>query len=468
MLSPGTLLQNRYEIVRLIAEGGMGAVYLARDQRLDSEVALKETLFTDERMSKAFEREARLLARLRHPALPRVSDHFIEEQGQFLIMEYIPGEDLAQIMKRRAVPFPYDDVIRWGDQLLDALEYLHSQEPPVVHRDIKPQNLKLNERGQIILLDFGLAKNSPLQMTRVTSSGSIYGFTPNYAPMEQIQGVGTDPRSDLYSLAATLYHFMAGVTPLDALTRAAAVVEGNPDPLITVGESNADVSSAVAIALHKGLALSRNQRYSSAGEMRNAMRTACEASSLPDGGETMIVGSPQRADSSIGQKGGSLTLSENAVVADVLAEQTHSSATTDLLVIEDGGAGESEFETPEAESEYEDTLGRYQAGDDETLIESPTHLQQELETLEQNHLPILEERRFLIYKLVFAWFFAILCTIGTVTLLGYVTIHSSTDLYPFVPLSVVVTAGTILYIKANSKNERALRDRLEEIEDEKE
>src|SRR6185503_12975054 len=113
MLVPGTILQNRYLIVRLIAEGGMGAVYLAQDQRLDSEVALKETRFTDERMSKAFEREARLLARLRHPALPRVSDHFLEENGQFLIMEYIPGEDLAEALKVRGAPFCSDDVVRW-------------------------------------------------------------------------------------------------------------------------------------------------------------------------------------------------------------------------------------------------------------------------------------------------------------------------------------------------------------------
>jgi serine/threonine protein kinase len=301
MLAPGTLLQDRYEIVRLIAEGGMGAVYLARDQRLDNLVALKETLFTDRRMSKAFEREARLLARLRHPALPRVSDHFIEENGQFLIMEYIPGEDLSQMLKRRAAPFPSDDVIRWADQLLDALEYLHSREPPVVHRDIKPQNLKLNERGQIILLDFGLAKNSSLQMTRLTSSGSIYGFTPNYAPMEQIQGAGTDPRSDLYSLSATLYHLVTGATPIDALTRAAAVVEGQPDPMSIASDMNGPVRPAVAAVVLKAMALSRNQRHSSAAEMRQAMNAAC---SLVDNAneETAVIGAPPRPVTPLSQE----------------------------------------------------------------------------------------------------------------------------------------------------------------------
>lgn len=302
MLAPGTLLQNRYSIARLIAEGGMGAVYLARDQRLDNMVALKETLFTDERMSKAFEREARLLARLRHPALPRVSDHFIDESGQFLVMEYIPGDDLAQILKRQAEPLSCDEVIRWADQLLDALEYLHTQDPPIVHRDIKPQNLKVTERGQIILLDFGLAKGMPLQMTRVTSSGSIYGYTPNYAPMEQIQGLGTDPRSDLYSLGATLYHLVTGRTPTDALTRAAAVVEGQSDPLRAASELNGQVSSAVASVVQKALALSRNQRHVSAAEMRSAMRAACEAASFAGYEETVVIGAPRRVTIPIGQE----------------------------------------------------------------------------------------------------------------------------------------------------------------------
>ena len=271
----------------------MGAVYLAHDQRLDSPVALKETRFTDQRMSKAFEREARLLARLRHPALPRVSDHFIEENGQFLIMEYIPGEDLAETLKRRAAPFSYEDVTRWADQLLDALEYLHSQEPPIVHRDIKPQNLKLTERGQIILLDFGLAKGMPLHMTRVTSSGSIYGYTPSYAPMEQIQGAGTDPRSDLYSLGATLYHFLTGATPMDALTRAAAVLEGQPDPLRAAIEENSQGASAVAAVIQKALALSRNHRHASATEMRRAIRTALESANETRDEQTAVIGSPK-------------------------------------------------------------------------------------------------------------------------------------------------------------------------------
>src|SRR5213593_3744486 len=127
MLSPDTILQQRYRIVRQLGQGGMGAVYEAVDERLDTIVALKETLFTDEKLRKQFEREARLLARLHHPALPRVSDHFTENEGQFLVMQYIAGDDLAEMLRARKAAFPPKEVLRWGDQLCDALDYLHTQ-----------------------------------------------------------------------------------------------------------------------------------------------------------------------------------------------------------------------------------------------------------------------------------------------------------------------------------------------------
>src|SRR5207244_2307528 len=231
MLSAETILQGRYRIVRQLGQGGMGVVYEALDQRLDTIVALKETLFADERLRKQFEREARLLARMHHPALPRVSDHFNEGDGEFLIMQFIAGDDLSAMLAQRKGPFPLAEVLKWADQLLDALDYLHTQDPQIVHRDIKPQNLKLTARGQIVLLDFGLAKGSVGQMSVVTTSASIYGYTPNYAPLEQVQGLGTDARSDLYSLSATIYHLTTGVKPPDALTPAAAIVNGQPAPL---------------------------------------------------------------------------------------------------------------------------------------------------------------------------------------------------------------------------------------------
>lgn len=272
MLTPETVLQSRYRVVRQLGQGGMGAVYEAIDQRLDSTIALKETFFADERLRKQFEREARLLARMHHPALPRVSDHFSEGEGQFLVMQFIAGDDLAEMSAKRRGPFPVEQVLTWADQLLDALDYLHTQDPQIIHRDIKPQNLKLTPRGQIILLDFGLAKGQASEISRITTSASIFGYTPNYAPLEQIQGLGTDSRSDLYALSATLYHLMTGVKPPDALTRATAFVNGQPDPLQPAHEVNSSVPASSAGILQKALSQNRDQRYSSAADMRRALQ----------------------------------------------------------------------------------------------------------------------------------------------------------------------------------------------------
>ena len=273
MLETGSVLQGRYEILKPIGEGGMGAVYLARDQRLGNTVALKETFFSDTTLLAAFEREARLLAGLRHTALPKVIDHFADN-GQFLVMEYIPGDDLHDMLDASIDPPPVADVLQWADQLLDALDYLHAQNPPIIHRDIKPQNLKLTARNQIVLLDFGLAKGKTVEMTCSDSNSSIFGYTPSYAPLEQIQGSGTDVRSDIYALAATLYHLLTAQKPVDALTRASAVLDGQPDPLAPAAELNAKVTARVSEVIAQGMALNKNQRLASAAEMRARLREA--------------------------------------------------------------------------------------------------------------------------------------------------------------------------------------------------
>lgn len=287
MIAPQTLLQNRYLVISQIGQGGMGAVYVATDQRFGSTVALKETFFTDPALRRAFEREARLLNRLRHHALPRVSDHFLEEEGQFLVMEYIAGDDLWEMLKAQGGAFPLKEVLDWADQLLDALDYLHTQEPSVIHRDIKPQNLKLTPRGQIVLLDFGLAKGNPLQASQATATGSIFGYSRNYAPIEQIQGTGTDTRSDLYSLAATLYHLLTGATPPDALTRAAAVLNGQPDPLRPANEMHNQVTPAVAQVLMRAMSQNAGQRPQTAAIMREELREA--------GRQTLVTGQTTNA-----------------------------------------------------------------------------------------------------------------------------------------------------------------------------
>jgi serine/threonine protein kinase len=277
-LAPNTLLQNRYLIVHLIGKGGMGEVYLAVDQRLGSAIALKRTLHGDDaQLGDAFEREARTLARLRHPALPKVSDHFIENDNQFLVMEHISGDDLSKRLAATQKPFPLSWVLFWADQLLDALAYLHSHEPPIIHRDIKPQNLKLTDDNNIVLLDFGLSKNSAGQTLTSGSggsgsSGSVVGYTPHYAPMEQIRGTGTSPRSDIYSLSATLYQLLTNVVPPDALSRADFLLSGKTDPITPINEVNKEIPIAISDVVLKGMSISQDQRFTEAREMQRVLR----------------------------------------------------------------------------------------------------------------------------------------------------------------------------------------------------
>lgn len=280
ILAPNTLLQNRYLVVHLIGKGGMGEVYLAVDQRLGSAVALKRTFFTgDETLGNAFEREARILGRLRHPVLPKVSDHFIENEHQYLVMEHITGDDLSKRLELTGKPFPLSWVLFWSDQLLDALNYLHSHEPPIIHRDIKPQNLKLTDENNIILLDFGLSKSS-IGDSRLSNpissdvSGSVVGYTPHYAPMEQIRGTGTSPRSDIYSLSATIYQLLTNTVPPDALTRADSLLNGFADPVKPINEVNAEVNKAVSDVVIKGMSVSQDLRYATAREMQKELRDA--------------------------------------------------------------------------------------------------------------------------------------------------------------------------------------------------
>ncbi|HEX8734896.1 MAG TPA: protein kinase [Pyrinomonadaceae bacterium] len=270
MIEIGTVLQERYLIEKQIGVGGMGEVYLAVDQRFDSYVAIKKTFYSNDELGEAFEREARLLNSLLHPVLPHVSDYFTEAGGHFLVMQYIEGEDLFAILKREGA-FPVRDVLRWTDSLLDALDYLHSQEPPIIHRDIKPHNLKITPRGDIILLDFGLAK---LKSDNTTGVKSVFGYSRKYSPLEQIQGTGTDARSDLFALAATAYHLLTGKPPIDVLARASEIIVGNPDPLPLVSDINKEVPPAVANILNTALALNAAGRFVSAKAMRHALENA--------------------------------------------------------------------------------------------------------------------------------------------------------------------------------------------------
>lgn len=266
-LQAHAIIHERYRIERQIGQGGMGAVYEAVDLRLRRRVALKQLLIDDSYVSHAFEREAQLLANLDHPALPTVSDHFTDQAGQFLVMQYIPGDDLGTLLAQRETPFPWGQVLDWARQLLDALDYLHTQQQPILHRDIKPQNLKLKDRGQLMLLDFGLAKGRAGGML-ASSMSSMVAFTFGFAPPEQVEGTHTDARSDLYALGATLHRLLTNVGPVEALIRFRVLARQGTDPLRPVHELNPAVPKAISRILQQTMALEMDDRPSSARELR--------------------------------------------------------------------------------------------------------------------------------------------------------------------------------------------------------
>ena len=170
---------------------------------------------------------------------------------------------LVHSLANRLLPGPTSCLMR--------LIYLHSRDRQVIHRDIKPHNLKLTSTGQIALLDFGLAKAQPSD-TSVTASQAFFGYTRHYAPLEQIQDQRTDQRSDIYALGATLYHLLTGIKPPDALVRASAVVSSQPDPLKRADKIHPAVGPQIAAILQKAMSQRPEDRYATADEFREAFR----------------------------------------------------------------------------------------------------------------------------------------------------------------------------------------------------
>lgn len=229
-IEPGDLLRERYRIREIIGHGGMGSIYLAEDQRLPGRLCAVKQVRNDPNLSDAhraqtreqFYREASVLARLDHPNLPKVSDFFSESDNDYLVMDYVPGDDLKSRLDQARCKGSFlaqKEVLQWAAQISDALDYLHQQEPPVIHRDIKPSNLKLTPSGLVKLVDFGLVKQMvPDEMTITVIQGR---GTALYTPLEQYGGDAghTDPRSDIYAFGATLYHLLTGRSPAEAKNR---------------------------------------------------------------------------------------------------------------------------------------------------------------------------------------------------------------------------------------------------------
>ncbi len=281
ILETGKVLRGRYEIQELVGQGGMGAVYRAADLRLSGRVcAVKEVLpaLTEssatkeelEQIAEQFRTEASILARLDHPNLPKVSDYFSIGGREYLVMDFVEGKDLQEILQeaqRRGERLSEAQVLTYASQLLDALEYMHSQNPPVVHRDIKPSNIKVTPRGTVKLVDFGLVKILRTDDSRTVTVVQGRG-TVAYTPLEQYGGDAgfTDCRSDIYSLAATLYHLLCGQPPADAKERFL-----RPGLLTPIRQLNPDVSPRVERAIFRALSMHPSERPSSAREFREML-----------------------------------------------------------------------------------------------------------------------------------------------------------------------------------------------------
>ncbi|HPZ08411.1 MAG TPA: SUMF1/EgtB/PvdO family nonheme iron enzyme [Candidatus Eremiobacteraeota bacterium] len=255
-LSTGSILVNRYEIINLIKAGGMGAVYKARDHRMLELCAVKELIADsinteqEDYTIKRFNEEGNLLANLIHPNLPRVTDLFIEKGRYYLVMELIDGKDLDTVLKERN-KLSIAEAIQYGLQILDVLDYLHNQNPPIVYRDLKPANIVIRTRDQrAMLIDFGIARTIQIEEEKKTRIG-----TPQYSPIEQFKGM-VEPASDIYALGRTMHHLITGVAP--------EPMSFHSEPLTNfVPEAHKELEAIITKATQPDI----KDRYSKASEM---------------------------------------------------------------------------------------------------------------------------------------------------------------------------------------------------------
>ncbi|MEW6280702.1 MAG: serine/threonine-protein kinase, partial [Candidatus Eremiobacterota bacterium] len=261
-LTPGSVVDGRYRIRRTVRAGGFGAIYEAHDERLpDAPCAIKEMLAEHtgeganaELVRRKFEEEVRFLSTLHHSGIPRVRDFFINGEVCYIVMDFIRGLDLEEELRTHLEleqrPFPPETAVADAIAVLEVLEYLHSHNPPVIHRDVKPANLIRDDTsGKVRLVDFGLARNvKPGARSTQTTAGTM-----SYCPLEQLQGKA-DARSDVYAVGATLYHLLTGREP----------------EVLAVGPvENVDPTLAEIVA--RAVESKPEHRFATAREMREAL-----------------------------------------------------------------------------------------------------------------------------------------------------------------------------------------------------
>jgi serine/threonine-protein kinase len=257
------MLHGRYTITSLLEDTSDYRIYQAHDSRLERLVTLRETFFRSESFIKQFEFSAQLLSEMQHPVLPKIIDFFIQPSRQYLVMDYASSENLATFLERQPGHQLNERItLRIITPLLDVLEYLHSYNPPVIHRDIQPSNIVLHKNG-IYLINFGIAK--VYKANEKTAVGAV-SATPGFSPIEQY-GVGkTDERSDMYALGATMYKMITGVKPPPSPKRI------QKDTLKPLGAINPTVSTQTEEAVMRLLAMQPKERYQDVASLRRALR----------------------------------------------------------------------------------------------------------------------------------------------------------------------------------------------------
>lgn len=265
MASNGQVIAGKYEIIRLIGEGGMSRVYLAMDKKLNKQWAVKEIKPTkdpeqQEIIRQSLVTETNMIKQFDHPALPRITDLINEDGVLYVIMDYIEGEPLSRILKDQGAQ-SQSDVISWGEQLCDVLDYLHTQDPPVIYRDMKPGNVMLKPDGTVKLIDFGIAREyrqeqEDEQDPKKLDDTTILG-TKGYAAPEQFGGLGqTAAYTDVYCLGATLYHLLTDKSPAEP-----------PYVMYPIRQIDASFSPGLEKIITKATQQNPNDRYESCAEM---------------------------------------------------------------------------------------------------------------------------------------------------------------------------------------------------------
>ena len=264
MLSKGQKINDRYEIVKSIGEGGMANVYLANDKILERKVAVKVLrgdLSADDKFIRRFEREAQSVSNLSHPNIVEVYDVGVEDNEHYIVMEYIEGKTLKQLLKKRE-SLTLTEVIDIMTQLTDGIAHAH--ESYIIHRDIKPQNIMIEDNGLIKITDFGIAM--ALNATQLTQTNSVMGSV-HYLPPEQASGKGATIKSDIYSLGILMYELLTGNVPFKGDNAVEIALKHMKDKIPSIRKQNPAIPQSVENILLKAAAKNPRNRYDSAREM---------------------------------------------------------------------------------------------------------------------------------------------------------------------------------------------------------